>query len=96
MMEAEKRCLSSEGPAGWDGRLAGSPAPWRWMRSPGRSEVSTVLSTGARRWTLATKTMGPPTTWKELHLSSLPELPPQLCILLPPALTGRERVPRDL
>ena len=31
----------------------------------GHSEVSMVLSRGARRCTLATRALGPPTTWEE-------------------------------
>lgn len=45
--------------------MAGSPAWWRWMDTWGCSEVSAVLSSGARRCTLATRAIGPPTTWQE-------------------------------
>lgn len=55
---------------------AGSPAWWRWMCIWGRSEVSVVLSRGARRCTLTTRAMGPPTTWDEAHLSSLSHFTP--------------------
>lgn len=79
--EAEERPLSlgrTQGPAVRDGWRAGSPARGCWMRSRGCWDVSTELSRGARRCTLATRAMGPPTTWQEPHLSSLPPrtLPP--------------------
>lgn len=81
--EAEERPLSlgrTRGPAVRDGWRAGSPARGCWMCSRGCWDVSTELSRGARRCTLATRAMGPPTTWQEPHLSSLPPCP------LPPAL----------
>lgn len=67
----------------WDGWWAGSPAWWCWMCVRGRSEVSMVLSRGARHCLLATRALGPPTTWEEAATQpSLRRHAPQL-----PALT---------